>query len=81
MVSHIDVVDSAVIGAEGDFYTHIAEIDPDVICLGYDQWASDEEVLRKLKSVGLVKTKVVRLKGHKEGRAKSTHLKNRSVDF
>ncbi len=81
MVSHVDVVDRAVIGEEKDFYKHIAAIGPDVICLGYDQWASDEEVEKNLKSIGLWKTKVVRLKPHKEDRAKSTHVKNHSVDF
>lgn len=81
LVSHIDVVDEAVIGSEEDFYKHIAELAPDVICLGYDQWASEEEVGKELAKVGLGDVSVVRLEPFDQERAKSTHLKNKSVDF
>lgn len=81
LVSHLDIVDQTVIGHESNFYKHIAEIAPDVICLGYDQWAVEDEVKAGLRAVGLSGCRVVRLKPFDEGRAKSTHLKSKSVDF
>lgn len=81
LVKHCDLVDKAIIGAQQNFYNHIKTYSPDVICLGYDQWAKEEEVRRELDKVGLVKTKVIRLKPFKEKRAKSTIFKSRSVDF
>lgn len=81
LVSNLSIVDKAVLGAEEDFYKEIKKYSPDVICLGYDQWASEEEVRDELDSVGLSKTKVVRLKAHKAVRAKSTIVKNKSVDY
>ncbi len=81
LVKNVRLVDEAVLGAEEDFYQQIKKLEPDVICLGYDQWTSKDDVLKNLKGVGLGDVRVFRLKSHKEGRAKSTHLKTRSVDF
>ncbi len=75
------LVDEAVLGSETDFYAHIKNFAPMVICLGYDQWADEEEVRVGLDRVGLTKTKVARLKPHKMDRAKSTIVKKNSVDF
>jgi len=52
-----------------------------VICLGYDQWASDAMVRRELDSVGLAKTVVVRLNPYDPLRAKSTIMKEKSGEF
>jgi len=81
LVKHCRLVDLAVIGAESNFYKHIRQYAPDVICLGYDQWASEAEVKKELGKVGLARTKVVRLKPFKINLAKSTFLKQKSVDF
>lgn len=81
LVSQLNIVDKAVLGAQKDFYVHIKKYSPDVICLGYDQWAREEEVKGELLGVGLAKTKVARLKPYKINRAKSTQLKRKSVDF
>lgn len=81
LVSSISIVDLAVLGAEEDFYEAIKKQSPDVICLGYDQWAKEEEVRQELDRVGLQKTKIVRLKPFKQTKAKSTILKKKSVDF
>ena len=81
LVKNCRLVDLAVLGSEKDFYLHIKKYSPDIICLGYDQWASEGEVKQGLLSVGLVSTKVIRLRPHKIDRAKSTHLKDQSVDF
>ena len=81
LVGQFRIVDQAVLGDERDFYNHIKEYEPDVICLGYDQWASEKDVKKELLGVGLTKTKVVRLKPYKVYKAKSSQLKKRSVDF
>lgn len=81
IVKSLKIVNQAVIGADKDFYREIKKYHPDVICLGYDQWAREDEVLRKLAGVGLTNVEIVRLKPYRVERSKSTHLKNRSVDF
>lgn len=81
VVSQCRLVDQAVLGAQGDFYQEIAKYAPDVICLGYDQWAQEDEVTKELMLVGLPETKVVRLKQYKIDRAKSTFVKDKSVDL
>src|SRR3990167_1674964 len=40
LISSFSAVDKAVLGAEVNFYDHIKIEKPDVICLGYDQWAA-----------------------------------------
>lgn len=81
LVGCIKLVDEAVLGSETDFYRAINKHQPDVICLGYDQWASEKDVRVGLDSVGLFKTKIVRLVPHMESRAKSSIIKKKSVDF
>lgn len=81
LVSSLKIVDKAVLGVEKDYYPAIKSNEPDVICLGYDQWATEADVMAGLRSVGLVKTKVVRLKPFKQNRAKSTIVKRKSVDY
>ena len=81
LVQSCKIVDEAVLGAEKNFYNEIKKYSPDVICLGYDQWASEDKVERELAKVGLQKTKIVRLKPYKHYRAKSTIVKTNSVDY
>lgn len=81
LVKNLRIVNLAVLGVEEDYYKAIKKYAPDVVCLGYDQWASEEDVKTGLRSVGLAKTKVVRLKPYLENRAKSTIVKENSVDY
>lgn len=81
LVGSVGLVDKAVLGAERDFYRQIKKYAPDVICLGYDQWATEDNVRIELDRVGLKKTKVVRLKPYKVSKAKSTIVKQSSVDW
>lgn len=81
LVSNLKIVDKALLGVEKDYYRAIAKYKPDVVCLGYDQWATEEDVRIELNKVGLAKTKVIRLKPYQADRAKSTQLKSQSVDF
>ena len=81
LVRECKFVDNAVIGAESEFYDHIKSFKPDVICLGYDQWAKEDEVRGELDKVGLKSTVIKRLKAYEPLRAKSTITKQNSVDF
>jgi FAD synthetase len=60
MVSALKPVDRAVLGYEGDRYTIVKEMKPDIIALGYDQKHDEEQIKTDLKEKGL-DVKVVRL--------------------
>lgn len=81
LVENLKIVDKAILGAAHYFFVHIKAEKPDVICLGYDQWASEDDVRAELRKVGLLNTQVYRLDPYKSESAKSTHLKSKSVDF
>ena len=81
LVAACKIVDQAILGTETNFYMHIRDHAPDIICLGYDQWATEKEVREGLKSVGLTNVQVVRLKSYQTERAKSTIVKKKSVDY
>lgn len=81
LVSQCRYVDNAVLGAETDFYAHIKTYKPDVICLGYDQWAKEEDLRQELDKVGLPNTQIFRLSPYEETRAKSTIVKQKSIDY
>jgi len=44
MVRSLEVVDQAVLGSEGDIYSTVRQVDPNVITLGYDQKHDEQEV-------------------------------------
>jgi len=75
LVSHIDIVDEAVLGNHGDVYKIIKEKKPDIIALGYDQQHFVDGLENKIKEFDL-KTTVVRLKEYMPKKHKSTHIRN-----
>lgn len=81
LISQLKIVDEGILGAETDYFLHIKEHKPDVICLGYDQWAQVDNVRNELDNIGLVKTEIYRLRPYEPSRVKSTILKKKSVDF
>lgn len=70
MVEAIEVVDKAILGSEGDIYSTVEEVDPDVITLGYDQEHNEEKVKQMAEDAKGHEVKVVRI-GEKEGYASS----------
>lgn len=44
MLNSLEVVDRAILGSEGNIYSTVEEVDPDVITLGHDQSHSIDEV-------------------------------------
>ena len=58
------LVDETKLGYEDNPYRIIREINPDVICLGYDQKSFTEDLPKELEKAGL-KTKIHRMKPYK----------------
>ena len=81
LIASVVLVDKSVLGAERDFYEEIRKHKPHIICLGYDQWATEADARVELDRVGLKGTKVIRLKPYKVSKAKSTIVKKNSVDW
>lgn len=69
------LADIVVLGDLDDKYKAIQEYKPDVICLGYDQKVSMEELEEKLAEFNLNKTNVVRLKSFHPEIYKSSKLR------
>lgn len=63
MVDALEAVDKAVLGSEGDIYSTVQEIDPDVITLGYDQDHSEEEVKKMAEDATGHEVEVERIEG------------------
>lgn len=59
----LEAVDRAVLGSEGDIYSTVEEVDPDVITLGYDQDHSEEEVREMAEDATGHKVEVERISG------------------
>ena len=73
-VKGMPMVDKAVLGYEKDPYEIIEEINPDIICLGYDQDSYSENLKEKLAERGM-NPEIIRLGPYKEGIYKSSKLK------
>ncbi|GAB3423849.1 adenylyltransferase/cytidyltransferase family protein [Haloparvum alkalitolerans] len=53
MVAALEVVDEARLGHESDIFVPVAEIDPDVIVLGYDQHHDEDAIAAALDDRGI----------------------------
>ena len=76
MVNSLRIVDEAVLGDEQDHFKVIREKNPDVLCLGYDQKITEEELSKKLNSLGM-NAKVKKLKPYHPQMFKSSLLKEK----
>lgn len=63
MVEALNPVDKAVLGSEGDIYSTVKEIDPDIITLGYDQKHDEKEVKDMAEDATGHEVKVERISG------------------
>jgi len=73
IIRSLDYVDKVVLGDKKDVYTVIVKLEPDVICLGYDQKAFTDNLKEKLIQKGL-NPRIVRLEGFKPEVYKSSKL-------
>lgn len=65
-------VDEALLGSTGDKYAVIENVQPDVICLGYDQHSFDRKLAEELEQRGLSHIEIHRLPSFHKDRAKSS---------
>ena len=63
MVESLKPVDRAILGSEGDIYSTVKEIDPDIITLGYDQKHDEQEVKEMAEDATGHEVKVERISG------------------
>lgn len=75
LVENIRLIDRAVLGDRKDPYRVIAEIKPDVICLGYDQQHTFALALKEELALRKLKVRIVRLAPYEPDRVKSSHLR------
>jgi len=79
-IESISIVDEVILGNESKDKTEIIRtIQPNIICLGYDQEIDQERLEAFLSNNGL-ETKVYRMKPFKEDIFKSTIIKNNVRD-
>lgn len=79
-VKELGIVDEAMLGNESDKYEIIEEVNPEMICLGYDQKNFTEKLEKEITKRGL-EIKIVRLKPYQEKKFKSSKLKQRIKDI
>ncbi|MFX1580339.1 MAG: adenylyltransferase/cytidyltransferase family protein [Promethearchaeota archaeon] len=82
IVESLKFVDTAIIGLDTDDHTKIvAEIKPDIVALGYDQYTDTASLEAYFASKNL-KTKIVRLeKRDADGLCSSTLIRKRIIDY
>jgi FAD synthetase len=66
LIKELKVVDEAYLGHEGDIYSIVEEIKPDIIALGFDQIHSENTIKEELKKRKL-NVQVVRLSKYQGG--------------
>lgn len=74
LVKRNKLVDKVVLSGKSNYLPHIVKEKPDIIALGYDQKNYTKNLRKDLQKRGL-KTKIVRLKPHKEHIYKNSLLK------
>ena len=74
------LVDETKLGYEDNPYRIIREINPDVICLGYDQKSFTEDLPKELEKMRL-KTKIHRMKPYKPEEFHSLKINARRKNF
>ncbi|MBN2094475.1 MAG: FAD synthase [Candidatus Aenigmarchaeota archaeon] len=60
VLQSLDYIDEVILGSLGDKYQIIEALEPDVICLGYDQKAFTDNLGEEIKKRGL-KAEVIRI--------------------
>ena len=73
-VKELGIADEVRLGYKGDKWKIIEEVRPDILALGYDQQSYTEGIENGVRDLGL-DARVVRLKGYKVDKYKSSLLK------
>lgn len=73
-VRMLKIVDEAILGKEGNIFSIIEEIKPDVICLGYDQNVQKQQLEDELKKRNL-EAEVIRIGSYMPHLYKSSKMR------
>ena len=76
-VRMLKIVDESVLGRHGNIFDIIAEIKPDVICLGYDQNVQKQQLEDELEKRS-IKAEVIRIGSYMPNLYKSSKIKNKT---
>ena len=68
-------VDTAILGEEGDRLKSVEKVNPDIICLGYDQKVDEGRLMEELKERNL-RPRIVRAAPFKPEKYKSSKLRH-----
>ena len=80
LVSALKMVDHAYLGTDGDMFTVVERIRPDIIALGYDQDFDERQIEEALRQRG-VEVKVVRLSKHGEDLNGTRKIISKIIDW
>lgn len=72
VIESLGVVDTAILGSEGDIFESVEQINPQVITLGYDQRFDIDDLRSKLKTNGFDEIEVVRISAYDGSGVKSS---------
>ena len=73
LISHLKLIDLAILGKEENIYDLVKEVNPDIILLGHDQEPSEETLAKKLVELK-INSKIVRAKAYKSDKIKSSKI-------
>lgn len=76
-VKDLEIVDKTILGKQENYFEVIKEINPDIICLGYDQNTISFQDLKDLLEKNNIKAEVIRIDAYKEHMYKSSKLKEK----
>ncbi|MDP6642021.1 MAG: FAD synthase [Candidatus Nanoarchaeia archaeon] len=75
-VKNLNIADEVILGNDkGSVYDILEEIKPNIICLGYDQKPSNEELKKELK-LRKINAEIIRISSFNPEKYKSSKLKN-----
>jgi len=73
LISHLKLIDLAMLGKEENIYDLVKEINPDIILLGHDQEPSEKTLAKKLVELK-INSKIIRAKAYKPDKIKSSKI-------
>ncbi|PIS05498.1 MAG: FAD synthase [Candidatus Buchananbacteria bacterium CG10_big_fil_rev_8_21_14_0_10_42_9] len=72
----IKVVDEAYLGDKIDPYNSVRRVNPDIICLGYDQQVFTEKLTEEFPDIKVIRLKPYKPEIYKSSRINNLHRKN-----
>tara|TARA_Y100000310_G_scaffold345709_1_gene468635 strand:+ start:38818 stop:39243 length:426 start_codon:yes stop_codon:yes gene_type:complete len=76
LVKALKIVDDVFVGFEADMIKSVEKVNPDIVCLGYDQKPNDIELQKTFDEKG-IKARIFRAKPFNEEQFKSSKIKKK----